>query len=101
MGINELIEALIKRGQQRGFLTAAEVQQDLEDAEAAPESFDLVFERLSAAKVKVSEDGAENFLVPFSEDDHISLSDPVRMYAGNRTGCPPDVSARGRVGDGH
>ncbi|MDH5504786.1 MAG: RNA polymerase sigma factor RpoD [Acidimicrobiia bacterium] len=80
MGINELVEALIKRGQQRGFLTAAEVQQDLEDAEAPPESFDLVFERLSAAKVKVSEDSAENFLVPFSEDDHISLSDPVRMY---------------------
>lgn len=80
MGINELVEALIKRGQQRGFLTAAEVQQDLEDAEAPPESFDLVFERLSAAKVKVSEDGPENFLVPFSEDDHISLSDPVRMY---------------------
>ncbi len=80
MGINELVEALIKRGQQRGFLTAAEVQQDLEDAEAPPEAFDVVFERLSAAKVKVSEDGAENFLVPFSEDDHISLSDPVRMY---------------------
>ena len=80
MGIDELIEALIKRGQQRGFLTAAEVQQDLEDAEAPVEAFDEVFERLSSARVKVSEDGIDGFHIPLSEDDHISLSDPVRMY---------------------
>ena len=60
MGIDELIEALIKRGQQRGFLTAAEVQQDLEDAEAPVEAFDEVFERLSSARVKVSEDGMKH-----------------------------------------
>ena len=78
--IDEVVEALIKRGQQRGFLTMAEVQQDLEDAEAAPEAFDDVFERLSAAKVRVAEDSVENVLAPLSESDHIALSDAVRMY---------------------
>ena len=39
----EVLEALVKRGTQRGFLIMTEVQQELEDADAKPEAFDDVF----------------------------------------------------------
>ena len=39
----EVLEALLTRGKQRSFLIMTEVQQELEDADARPESFDKVF----------------------------------------------------------
>ncbi len=71
---------LVKRGQQRGFLTMGEVQQDLEDAEAPPEAFEEVFEALRTASIRVAEDSTDTIIDPISEDDHIAMSDPVRMY---------------------
>ena len=38
-----VFEELAQRGKQRGFLVMTEVQQELEDVEAPPESFDDVF----------------------------------------------------------
>jgi len=78
--LEQLVKNLIIRGRQRGFLTMAEVQQDLEDAQAAPEAFDEAFEKLSAAKISIAENSDDALLDPVNEDDHISISDPVRMY---------------------
>ena len=78
--LEQLVKNLIIRGRQRGFLTMAEVQQDLEDAQAAPEAFDEAFEKLSAAKISIAENSDDALLDPVNEDDHISMSDPVRMY---------------------
>ncbi|MDH3306063.1 MAG: RNA polymerase sigma factor RpoD [Acidimicrobiia bacterium] len=79
-GLQAVLEALVKRGRQRGFLTMAEVQQDLEDAGADPEAFEETFEKLSELDIRVVEDSPETYLSPWSDDDHIALSDPVRMY---------------------
>jgi RNA polymerase primary sigma factor len=75
-----VLELLLKRGQQRGFLTMAEVQQELEDAEAGEESFDDVFEQLVAAKVRVVEDQTDEDLPVLTEEEARTLSDPVKMY---------------------
>jgi RNA polymerase primary sigma factor len=76
-----VLELLIKRGQQRSFLVVTEILQELEDAEAPPESFDLVVEELQANKVNVRED-SQNALeaTALSSDELVHVSDPVRMY---------------------
>jgi RNA polymerase primary sigma factor len=76
-----VLEMLTKRGQQRGFLVVTEVLQELEDAEAPPESFDLVVEALQQSKVTVRED-SQNALeaTALSSDELVHVSDPVRMY---------------------
>jgi RNA polymerase primary sigma factor len=76
-----VLELLTKRGQQRGFLVVTEILQELEDAEAPPESFDLVVEELQSNKVNVRED-SQNALeaTALSTDELVHVSDPVRMY---------------------
>lgn len=78
--LEQLVKDLVTRGRQRGFLTMAEVQQDLEDAHAAPEAFDEVFEKLRSQNVSVAEDSSEAMFDAVADDEHISMSDPVRMY---------------------
>ena len=79
--VEEVIGLLVKRGTQRGFLTMGEVQQDLEDADAPAESFELVFESLNKQGIRVMEDSALEVLDdPILDDDSVPLSDPVRMY---------------------
>ncbi len=75
-----VIELLTQRGKQRGFLTMAEVQQELVDAEAPVDSFERVLEYLEEAKVLIEEDGPEAWDDLHSGDDLIVVSDPVRMY---------------------
>ncbi|CAN5794506.1 RNA polymerase sigma factor RpoD [soil metagenome] len=77
--IDEVTAALTKRGRQRGFLTMAEVQTELEDAEAPGESFESVLETLRARGIKLTEEGPE---VEMNLEDvtEIAVSDPVRMY---------------------
>ncbi|HEX2155061.1 MAG TPA: sigma-70 family RNA polymerase sigma factor [Acidimicrobiia bacterium] len=77
--VDHVIGALTKRGRQRGFLTMAEVQQELEDAEASGESFESVLETLRSRGIKLTEEGPE---VEMDLDDvtDIAVSDPVRMY---------------------
>ena len=52
---------LSTRGRQRGFLVVSEIQQELEDAEAPPESFDEVIVALQEQSVTIRED-SENAL---------------------------------------
>ena len=71
--------ALVKRGNHRGFLTMAEVQQELEDIEAHGEAFEKVADELRLKGIKLMEEGPgvveENI-----EVSQISVSDPVRLY---------------------
>ena len=52
-----VVAALAKRGKHRGFLTMAEVQQELEDAEASGEAFEEVADALRAKGIKLTEEG--------------------------------------------
>ena len=77
--IDQVTAVLTKRGRQRGFLTMAEVQQELEDAEAAGESFESVLETLRSRGIKLTEEGPE-VEISLDEVTEIAVSDPVRMY---------------------
>ena len=75
------VEILVQRAQQRGFLTVAEIQQELLEAEAVAESFEEVFDQLRALKVRIEEDGPDALdAAPMAADELVSVSDPVRMY---------------------
>jgi RNA polymerase primary sigma factor len=58
----------------------AEVQQELEDAEAPPEAFDRVMDALREAAVEVREDTPEAVFGLVPDHDGIEVSDAVRMY---------------------
>ena len=77
--ISVVVAALIKRGKHRGFLTMAEVQQELEDAEAPGEAFEEVADALRAKGIKLTEEGP-GATEEFIEVGAISVSDPVRLY---------------------
>ncbi|HEX7099123.1 MAG TPA: RNA polymerase sigma factor region1.1 domain-containing protein, partial [Acidimicrobiia bacterium] len=75
--VDHVISSLTKRGRQRGFLTMAEVQQELEDAEAPEESFESVLDTLRGQGIKLTEEGPE-VEVDLSEVSESAVSDPVR-----------------------
>jgi RNA polymerase primary sigma factor len=77
--LKPVIDSLIKRGRQRGFLTMAEVQQELEDAEASGEAFDRAAEALRSAKIKLTEEGPAT-VEEFADVGSTMVSDPVRLY---------------------
>jgi RNA polymerase primary sigma factor len=77
--VEQLIEQLLKRGRQRGFLTVSEVQQELEEAEAAPEAFERAVDLLRTRGVELTEDESEPDHA-FDAQDEVWVSDPVRMY---------------------
>ncbi|MFP3914860.1 MAG: sigma-70 family RNA polymerase sigma factor [Actinomycetota bacterium] len=77
--VDQVIAALMKRGRQRGFLTMAEVQQELEDAEAPGEAFESVLETLRSRGLKLTEEGPEAEM-DLEQVTEIAISDPVRMY---------------------
>jgi RNA polymerase primary sigma factor len=73
--------ALHKRATQRGFLMMAEVQQELEDAEAPPTAFEEIFDALRARDVEIREESPEEAVYGIvSVAEEIEVSDPVRMY---------------------
>ena len=77
--IEHLVDQLARRGQQRGFLTVSEVQQELEDAEAAPDAFERTVDLLRLRGIELSEDDIEpDHGLDVVED--VWVSDPVRMY---------------------
>ncbi len=78
--LTKIIDDLGIRGQQRGFLTMAEIQQELEDNEAPPQSFDMVFDALIEQRLRIVEDGPDALHQPISAEELVSVSDPVRMY---------------------
>lgn len=73
----------------------AEVQQDLEDAEASGEAFEEAAEALRAAKVKLTEEGP-GVVEEFVEVGSASVSDPVRLYL-NEIGRYPLLTAQQEV----
>ena len=76
-----VLEELVKRGTQRGFLVMSEVQQELEDAEARPEAFDMVFVALRERQITIREDSDDALAATaLSSDELVHVSDPVRMY---------------------
>ena len=76
-----VLEELAKRGKQRGFLIMTEVQQELEDVEAPPESFDEIFVALRDLGVSIREDSNDALAATaLSSDELVHVSDPVRMY---------------------
>ena len=77
----QLVNMLTARGRQRGFLTMAEVQQELEDAQAPAHAFDELFDALQRSAIRIEEDGPDILdQHSFSQDELVSVSDPVRMY---------------------
>jgi RNA polymerase primary sigma factor len=93
--LRAVIADLIKRGRQRGFLTMAEVQQELEDAEASGEDFEKTAEALREARVRLTEEGP-GVVEEFAEVGSISVSDPVRLYL-NEIGRYPLLTAQQEV----
>ncbi len=93
--LKEVVEALLKRGKHRGFLTMAEVQQELEDAEAQGEAFEEVADVLRAQGIKLTEEGP-GVTEEFIEVGQISVSDPVRLYL-NEIGRYPLLTAQQEV----
>ena len=77
--IERLIEQLLRRGRQRGFLTVSEVQQELEEAEAGPEAFERAVDLLRTKGIELTEDESDHDH-GLSESDEVWVSDPVRMY---------------------
>ncbi|MGZ5383230.1 MAG: RNA polymerase sigma factor RpoD [Acidimicrobiia bacterium] len=77
----KVIEILVQRAQQRGFLTVAEIQQELLEADAIADSFEETFDRLRSLKVRIEEDGPDALdAAPLAVDELVAVSDPVRMY---------------------
>ncbi len=76
-----VLEDLVQRGKQRGFLIMTEVQQELVEAEAPAESFDDVFLALRDQKITVREDSEDALAATaLTSDELVHVSDPVRMY---------------------
>ncbi|MEX0699974.1 MAG: sigma-70 family RNA polymerase sigma factor [Acidimicrobiia bacterium] len=77
--IERLVESLLRRGRQRGFLTVAEVQQELEEAEASPEAFERAVDILRSQGIELTEEEPEHDHGLETIED-VWVSDPVRMY---------------------
>ncbi|HKZ29808.1 MAG TPA: RNA polymerase sigma factor RpoD [Acidimicrobiia bacterium] len=78
---HKTIDILVRRAQQRGFLTVAEIQQELLEAEAPADSFEETFEHLRGQNVRIEEDGPDALdAAPLAADELVAVSDPVRMY---------------------
>jgi len=79
--VTEVIRVLSERGQQRGFVLVGEIQQELEDAGAAAESFEVVTSELLSKGLDVREDSEDALSdTAMSNDELVHVSDPVRMY---------------------
>ncbi|HSQ38240.1 MAG TPA: RNA polymerase sigma factor RpoD [Acidimicrobiia bacterium] len=76
----EVFHDLARRARQRGFVMMAEVQQELEDADAPADAFDQVVEALREVDIEVREDSPEAIYGSVGGMDEIEVSDPVRMY---------------------
>jgi RNA polymerase primary sigma factor len=93
--LSKVVAALVKRGKHRGFLTMAEVQQELEDAEASGEAFEEVADALRSQGIKLTEEGP-GVTEEFVEVSQISVSDPVRLYL-NEIGRYPLLTSQQEV----
>ncbi len=93
--LRKVVADLVQRGRHRGFLTMAEVQQELEDAEASGEAFEKVADALRTEGMRLTEEGP-GVHEEFVEVGQISVSDPVRLYL-NEIGRSPLLTAQQEV----
>jgi len=94
--VERVLEELRSRARQRGFLMMAEVQQELEDAEAPSTAFDEVVDALQSDQVQVREDAPEDAFEALANSEEIQVSDPVRMYL-QEIGRVPLLNAQSEV----
>ena len=80
MTLDKIVAELASRGRQRGFIMTAEIQQELEEAEASPDAFDRVVDLLQKQGVELREDSQDAIFDILPIDDEIEVTDPVRMY---------------------
>ena len=79
--VAEVIKLLSDRSRQRGFIMVGEIQQELEDANAPPDSFEVVTLKLMEEGVDVREESEDALSdTAMSSDELVHVSDPVRMY---------------------
>jgi len=78
--VERVLEELRSRARQRGFLMMAELQQELEEAEAPSGAFDEVVDVLRNEQVEVREVSVQETHEILGSADEIEVSDPVRMY---------------------
>ena len=90
------IEELVKRGKRRGFITSAEIQLELEAAEAPGAAFDQAMEAALLNAIEVVDDDPEGFLDDPQMGDQEFLTDPVKQYL-NEIGRVPLLTARQEV----
>jgi len=94
--VERVLKELRSRARQRGFLMMAEVQQELEDAEAPATAFDEVVDALQSDQVEVREDAPEEAFEALTNAEEIQVSDPVRMYL-QEIGRVPLLNAQSEV----
>ncbi len=76
-----VVQELVVRGRQRGFLMVGEIQQELEDAQATADSFETAFTDLRNLKIDIREQSEDAlFDTAMSTDELVHVSDSVRMY---------------------
>jgi RNA polymerase primary sigma factor len=76
-----VVQELVVRGRQRGFLMVGEIQQELEDAQAPADSFESAFTDLRNLKIDIREQSEDAlFDTAMSTDELVHVSDSVRMY---------------------
>jgi RNA polymerase primary sigma factor len=78
--MDEVIEELLARASQRGFVMMAEVLHELEEAEAPADAFDGAVDALRSKGVELREDSPEAIFEVLPGHDEIEVTDPVRMY---------------------
>ncbi|MEN8040999.1 MAG: RNA polymerase sigma factor RpoD [Actinomycetota bacterium] len=79
--VAQVIDLLCDRCNQRGFIMVGEIQQELEDAQAPPDSFEEVTLELMKRGKDVREESEDALSdTAMSSDELVHVSDPVRMY---------------------
>lgn len=54
--LDRIVKSLSDRGRQRGFIMVGEVQQELEEAKAPADSFEVVFSELMESGLDIREE---------------------------------------------
>lgn len=78
--VKAAIDELLTRAGRRGFVTMAEIQQELEEAEAPGSAFDEAMEAVRERGLDVREDSDDDFDSLHIDQGAVGLSDPVSMY---------------------
>lgn len=93
---HKAIKELLKRGRRRGFVTAAEIQLELESAGASGASLDLACEAVRKDGIEVVDDDPDRFWDDPAPEETEFLSDPVNQYL-SQIGRVPLLTARQEV----